>query len=92
MKKLLILLIALLLTLVSCSDKNDSQNHTNEFGEWEITVKATCSENGISGYKCQNCDAVTGRAYTAKAPHDYKTEVINANPLCGMNSKEISTI
>lgn len=40
--------------------------HEHEFGEWEVTEPATCTEDGLEERKCKGCEETETQAITAK--------------------------
>ena len=69
MKKLLFLITLLIscVALFSC-DLSMFTGHTCEYGEWQVTEKATCSSTGKVIRNCEICGRAD-RAYTEKLPH-----------------------
>ena len=68
MKKLTVLLAALLcLTLLGCS-KEPQHQHT--FGTWRTTTSSTCKKEGIERRTCSECGFEESRAIE-KAPHTF---------------------
>lgn len=58
-----------------------------------VLKEATCTEYGIIGYGCENCDYIK-REYTHKAKHDYLSSVSDeeiSELWCGTNFTEIMT-
>ncbi|MBO5931260.1 MAG: hypothetical protein J6Q70_03390, partial [Clostridia bacterium] len=51
MKKLLaiVLIVAAISVMISCE-------HEHDFGEWQITKQATCTEEGLRVRSCNNCE------------------------------------
>lgn len=58
--------------------------------EQVIIQAATCTEFGIAGYQCQNCDYIGNKQYTHKAAHNY---VISGgeDTRCGSKYEEVKT-
>ena len=59
MKKLLVIFLTIImsfsiLTLTSCKDK-----HVHSYGEWVITVEATCTSPGSRSKSCSCGDVIT---------------------------------
>ncbi len=52
MKRLLICLLALCLCLGIGAAVAETAEHTHEMGEWEVTTKPTCTEEGVQVRKC----------------------------------------
>ncbi len=48
-----------------------------------VIEPATCTEYGISGYPCTKCDYIGKKAYTAKAKHEYVSDVEKPPRECG---------
>ncbi|MBQ8409274.1 MAG: hypothetical protein IJY39_10475 [Clostridia bacterium] len=61
------------------------------YAEESVTVQEpTCSEWGIIGYPCTQCDYVGKKEYTQKLSHEYVSNVTEF-PLCGTNYEETLT-
>jgi hypothetical protein len=42
-------------TACDSRDSKDNPGHTHQWGEWEVTIPATCAENGIGTRYCETC-------------------------------------
>lgn len=57
-----------------------------------VIKEATCTEYGIIGYPCINCDYVGKKEYSHKLPHSYVSDIAdNQVFVCGTNYKETLT-
>lgn len=59
--------ITVMFLFAACGDKC-ANGHS--FGEWQVTVAATCTEDGVETRKCSVCDKEETRP-VAKLGHDY---------------------
>ena len=59
MKKRILIILAITLTLVLCLASCGEKTHTvHTFGEWVVDTEATCTANGSQSQTCTECGEV----------------------------------
>ena len=81
MKKILILQLALLCTLVTSLFTLNSCMHFHTYGEWVTEKNASCEEAGIKVRTCECCETETQEI--SKLDHSFSEWVCVKNATCG---------
>lgn len=76
----------------TCADCYYSYTETTETGNDHIYVKRTdpptCTEEGRTYFKCQNCDEIEVISTTPAIGHDAGEWIVTKKPTCGVNGTE----
>ncbi len=70
------------------SEENDNETpaHTHSFGEWEITVNPTCTENGTKVRYC-SCGEKQSESVPAIGDHTYGEWIVIKTANCGQDGE-----
>ena len=78
--------ICLALGLSACGKKKDS-SHVHSYGEWEVTVEPTCTQDGEKTRECKRCGAKIDEKIPVKPTNHYIDEGKDTTVCSGCGTK-----
>lgn len=62
----------------------------HDFDQWEVSIKATCTQEGLKLHRCKLCKELFSAAIP-KIDHSYTDWKVTVNPTCTENGEQIKT-